>query len=207
MGRVAVVNFVTLDGVIQSPTAPDEDPAGGFAHGGWILPYSDETVDEFMRGTTVGAAGLLVGRRSYQILAHAWSDADKSDAAVAAMNRMPKYVVSASLAEDELSWVNSHRVGGSLPTAVADLKHQVTGEIVVFGSGELIQGLAEHDLIDEYRLLIFPVVLGAGKRMFGNRSALSRFALYASSTSPSGVMMLSYGRTVDRSTAGPHSGS
>lgn len=126
MGRLVVVNFTSIDGVIQSPLFADEDDEGGFSHGGWVVPYSDDTVAAFMRDTTVAAAGMLVGRRSYQILADAWSHADESEPAVAAMNHMPKYVVTRSGVP--LDWVNSHCLDGDL---------------LVFGSGTLIRGLAE----------------------------------------------------------------
>ncbi|UNX53253.1 dihydrofolate reductase family protein [Georgenia sp. TF02-10] len=192
MGRLAVVNFISIDGVIQSPLSPDEDRDGGFAHGGWVVPYSDDVVDAFMADATVGAAGLLLGRRSYEILTEAWSDADDSEPAIAAMNRMPKYVVSSSA--DDLPWQNSHPVTGELASAVTALKDRTDGDLVVFGAGALVRGLAEHDLVDEYRLLLFPVVLGAGKRMFDDRGHLARFALTDSVVSPSGVVILTYAR-------------
>lgn len=192
MGRVVVVNFISIDGVIQSPLSADEDREDDFEHGGWVLPYSDDTVNAFMRKATVGAAGMLLGRRSYEILYDAWSDADDSDPAVAAMNRMPKYVVSSS--PDVLAWQNSHSIGGRLPLAVTDLKDRAKGDLVVFGAGTLVRGLAEHDLVDEYRLLLFPVVLGAGKRMFDDRGHLARFGLADSVVAPSGVVILVYTR-------------
>lgn len=195
MGRVVVVNFTSIDGVIQSPLSPDEDREGGFEHGGWVPPYSDDTVDDFMQRATTGAAGMLLGRRSYEILLGAWAQADESDPAVAAMNRMPKYVVSS--APIDLAWQNSHSVGGDLPRAVTDLRDRADGELVVFGAGTLVRGLAEHDLVDEYRLLVFPVVLGAGKRMFDDRGRLARFRLTGSVVTPRGVVLLTYTR--DRS--------
>lgn len=192
MGRVVVVNFISLDGVIQAPLSPDEDRDGGFERGGWVLPYSDDTVNAFMESVTVGAAGMLLGRRSYEILSGAWADADESEPAIAAMNRMPKHVVTSS--PDDLAWRNSSPVTGELAPAVADLKRRTEGELVVFGAGTLVRALAEHDLVDEYRLLLIPVILGAGKRMFDDRGHPARFALGASTLAPSGVVILSYTR-------------
>lgn len=140
-----MVNFVSLDGVIQSPLAPDEDRDGGFAHGGWVPPHSDDTVNAFMQEATVSAAGMLLGCRSYEILATAWSGADESEPAVAAMNRMPKHVVSSKLREP--SWQNTSVITGDLTSAVTGLKARTEGDLVVFGSGTLVRGLAEHDLV------------------------------------------------------------
>lgn len=188
VGRVVVVNFVSLDGVVQSPLSADEDPSGGFAHGGWVPPLSDATVDAAMADATVGAAGLLLGRRSYDILSAAWADADDSDPAVAAMNRMPKYVVTSSA--DGLDWANSHRVEGG----VGALRREIRGDLLVLGSAALVQGLAGHDLVDEYRLLVFPLVLGSGKRMFGDGSALAQFDVADSQVSSTGVVITTYRR-------------
>ncbi|ASR38279.1 deaminase [Prauserella marina] len=190
MGQLVVVNFVSLDGVIQAPLSSDEDRDGGFSHGGWVTPYSDATVAEYMRTTTTNAEGLLLGRRSYDILTEAWSGADESEKAVEAMNRMPKYVVTRS--HRALAWNNSFRLDDDLPSAVNGLKRRLDGELVSFGSGTLIRALAEHDLIDEYRLLLFPVTLGSGKRMFGEAGQPSRFTLTGTTTTPSGVVILSY---------------
>ncbi|MEV0650697.1 dihydrofolate reductase family protein [Phytomonospora sp. NPDC050363] len=192
MGRIVVVNFTSIDGVIQAPLFADEDREGGFDHGGWVPPYSDDTVNAFMQKATVDAAGMLLGRRSYEILRDAWAPADDAEPAIAAMNRMPKYVVSS--APVDLTWRNSHQVGGDLRSVVTELKDRTEGDLVVFGAGTLIRGLAEHDLVDEYRLLIFPIVLGAGKRMFDDRGRLARFRLTDSVVAASGVVILTYTR-------------
>ncbi|GAA1541978.1 dihydrofolate reductase family protein [Brevibacterium picturae] len=193
MGRVVVVNFISIDGVIQSPISPDEDRDGGFEHGGWVPPHSDNTVNTFMQDATVGATGMLLGRRSYEILAGAWAQADESEPAIAAMNRIPKYVVSSS--SDGLTWQNSHLVTGDLAPAVSDLKNRTEGDLVVLGSGTLVSGLAEHDLVNEYRLLLFPVVLGSGKRMFDDCGHFARFEMTDSVVAASGVVILTYTRT------------
>ncbi len=195
MGRVVVVNFVSIDGVIQSPLSPEEDRDGDFEHGGWVPPYSDDTVNAFMQNATRAAAGLLSGRRSYEILADAWASADDSEAAVAALNRMPKYVISS--APGELRWQNSHWIGADVQSAVTDLRERTDGDLVVFGAGALVRGLAEHDLVDEYCLLVFPLVLGDGKRMFDERGHLARFRLTDSVVASTGVVILTYTR--DRS--------
>lgn len=192
MGRIVVVNFISIDGVIQSPLSPDEDREGGFAHGGWVPPHSDETVNAFMQKATVGAVGMLLGRRSYEILNDAWAQADESEPAIAAMNRMPKYVVSSSL--DDLAWQNSQLVTGDLSRSVTNIKDRTEGDLVVLGSGVVVRGLAEYDLVDEYRLLLFPFVLGAGKRMFDDRGHLARFELSDTVTTSSGVVILTYTR-------------
>ena len=192
MGRLSVVNFVSIDGVVQSPLSDDEDRDGGFAHGGWVVPYSDDVVEQFMRDSTVGAAGMLLGRRSYEILRTAWAGADETEPAVAAMTRMPKYVVSSS--SENLGWSNSHRVGGDLGSAVVKLKRDIDGDLVVFGSATLVRGLARLDLVDEYRLLLFPVLLGGGKRMFDDEAALARFTLVDTIVSPTGVAIHAFAR-------------
>ena len=192
MGRLSVANFISIDGVVQSPLSQDEDRDGGFAHGGWMAPFSDEVVERFMRDSTVAASGMLLGRRSYEILRTAWADADETEPAVAAMNRMPKYVVSSS--SENLGWSNSHWVEGDLGSAVITLKRDIEGDLVVFGSAALVRGLARLDLVDEYRLLLVPVLLGGGKRMFDGDAALARFSLVDTVVSPSGVAIHSFVR-------------
>ena len=192
MGRLSVVNFISIDGVVQSPLSQDEDRDGGFDRGGWVAPFSDDVVERFMRDSTVGASGMLLGRRSYEILRTAWADADETEPAVAAMNRMPKYVVSSS--SENLGWSNSHWVEGDLGSAVIKLKRDMDGGLVVFGSAALVRGLARLDLVDEYRLLLFPVLLGGGKRMFDDDAALARFSLVDTVVSPNGVAIHSFVR-------------
>ncbi|KZM34826.1 dihydrofolate reductase family protein [Oerskovia enterophila] len=194
MGRVVVVSFISIDGVVQAPLSPDEDRDGGFDRGGWVPPLSDDTVDAFMQAATVGAAGMLMGRRSYEILRDAWAQADDSEPAIAAMNRMPKHVVSSALSPADLTWRNSHLVGADLPRVVTDLTGRTDGDLVVLGAATLVRALAEHDLVDEYRLLVFPIVLGSGKRMFDERARLARFTLTESVVSPRGVVILTYVR-------------
>ncbi|UNK72059.1 dihydrofolate reductase family protein [Microbacterium sp. H1-D42] len=195
MGRIVVVNFTSLDGVIQSPLFADEDREGGFEHGGWVPPYSDDVVNAFMQQATVSASGMLLGRRSYEILRDAWSDADDAEPAIAAMNNMPKYV--AASAPVELTWPNSSVISSDVRGAVGALRERGDGDIVIFGSGGLVRALAEHDLVDEYRLLLFPLVLGRGKRMFDADARFADFSLTDTVVAPSGVVILTYARSRD----------
>jgi dihydrofolate reductase len=194
MSSIVVINFISLDGVIQAPLRADEDADGGFVHGGWVQPYMDETVATFMGDATSKAAGMLLGRRTYENFVEDWKQVDATDPAIAAMNRMPKYLVSRKL--DDPAWHNTVRLGPDLPAEVQRLRGDGygDGEILVFGSGRLLQALHQHDLVDEYRLLIFPILLGGGKRMFADTSALTRFRLVDSRISDSGVTINSYRR-------------
>lgn len=192
MSRLVVVNFVSLDGVMQSVLSAGEDRDGGFEHGGWVVPYTDDTVAEFMRDATINAGGLLLGRRTYEIFAATWPNADPAEPAVAAMNSMPKYVVSRTLTS--ATWDRTSVLRGDVSAEAAALKRTPGKEIVVLGSGGLIGALADHDLIDEYRILLFPLVLGAGKRMFDGAGALVRLMLTDVKTSSTGVVLLTYQR-------------
>lgn len=192
MGTLVVINFMSLDGVVQAPLRSDEDSDGGFSHGGWTDPYQDETVGAFMGDATTRAAGLLLGRRTYENFVTDWMQPDPTEPAIVAMNRMPKYLVSRTLTDPV--WQNTVRLGPDLPAEVDRLRAEVDGELVVFGSAQLVRELHRADLVDEYRLLIFPVLLGGGKRMFAEDAGLGRFDLVGSSTSDSGVTINSYRR-------------
>ncbi len=193
MSAIVVINFISLDGVIQAPLRADEDADGGFVHGGWVHPYMDDTVGQFMGSATSNAAGMLLGRRTYDNFVVDWEQVDATDPAIAAMNRMPKYLVSETLTDP--TWHNTVRLGPDLAAEVGRLRADGDGEILVFGSGQLLQALQRHDLVDEYRLLIFPILLGGGKRMFGDTAALTRFELADSKISGSGVTINSYRRS------------
>jgi dihydrofolate reductase len=193
MTAVVAVNFISLDGVIQAPLHADEDDDGGFIHGGWVHPYLDQTIAEFMSSVTADAAGMLLGRRTYQSFVAAWEQVDATDPAIAAMNRMPKYLVSRTLTDP--TWNNTIRLGRDLVAEVDRLRSRGEGEVLIFGSGQLLQQLHRFDQVDEYRLLTFPVLLGRGKRMFGDSDALARFELVQHAVSDSGVTINSYRRT------------
>ena len=190
MARVSVVNFQSLDGVIQSVLSPDEDRDGGFAHGGWALPYTDEAVADFMQRHTIAAGGVLLGRRTYEAFAAVWPFADQSEPAVAAMNRIPKYVASTTLTET--SWAETVVLGRDVPAEVARLKKKPGDDLVVFGSGVLLRTLLAHGLVDTLHLLTFPIILGSGKRMFSDLPTPLRFALTGMTATASGVVIGSY---------------
>ncbi|MFJ6659290.1 dihydrofolate reductase family protein [Streptomyces sp. NPDC091377] len=195
MGQLIVVNFVSLDGVMQSVLSADEDRDGGFDHGGWVPPYVDAVVERFMSEATAGAAALLLGRRTYDIFAATWPYADLGDPAVAAMNAMPKYV--ASRTHRDLEWANSTLLGADLAQEVRRVTAASDGETVVLGSGGLLETLIEHDLVDEYRLLVLPLVLGSGKRLFAPGKAPRRLTLTATRPTPSGVLINTYRHAED----------
>jgi dihydrofolate reductase len=194
MAEIVVVNFVTVDGVIQSPLFADEDPEGGFDAGGWVQPYMDDVIGRVMAEATTSAGALLLGRKTYQTFAASWSTADQREPAVAALNRMPKYVASTTLATAD--WQNSHILGADLTAEVARLKRQPGGDIVVFGSGGLLRTLIGSDLVDRYTLLVFPVVLGTGKKMFGDGAGAgpAALSLLTTQSSSTGVVIMRYAR-------------
>ncbi|MEU9608096.1 dihydrofolate reductase family protein [Streptomyces sp. NPDC048057] len=192
MGQLIVVNFVSLDGVMQSVLSADEDRDGGFDEGGWVLRYVDDEVERFMSGATAGAGALLLGRRTYEIFAGTWPYADMADPAVAAMNAMPKYVASRTL--KDLSWANSALLGADLVAEVGRITAATESETVVLGSGDLLRTLIEHDLVDEYRLLVFPLLLGDGKKLFADGRPARRLTLTATRSTPSGVLINTYRR-------------
>jgi dihydrofolate reductase len=184
MGRIVVSEFVSLDGVIEAPGGGED-----FKHGGWTfeIERGDEG-ERFKLEETLDSAALLLGRRTYEGFAAAWPSMEGEFADK--FNTMPKYVVSATLGEPE--WTNSTVLGGNLVDEVAKLKHAVEGNIVVHGSAQLVQALVEHDLVDEMRLMVFPVVLGSGKRLFGDMADKKRLRLASSKTVGDGIAILTY---------------
>jgi dihydrofolate reductase len=182
MSSIVVQAFITLDGVTQGPGGSDEDLEGGFEHGGWQFDYpgGDEIIGEWESKTEA----LLLGRKTYEIFAGAWGVWDENAEGFEGdltrrYNRIPKYVASRTLTE--LAWKNSHLLGPDVPAAVAKLREEPGGEIRVWGSADLIRTLAEHDLVDEYRLIVYPLVLGTGKKLFPDGFPLTRLALVESS--------------------------
>jgi dihydrofolate reductase len=188
--RVVVINHITLDGVMQAPGRPDEDTRGDFGHGGWAVPANDEVMGRAL-GRRMGRpdGGLLLGRRSYEDMLASWNA--QGGPFKDALNDAPKYVASTS-AETRLDWPNSTLLHGDVPAAVADLKRSGTGDLVIMGSGRLIRSLLPHDLIDEYLLMIHPLVLGTGHRLFEHDEQLVRLRLADSTPTTTGVIIARY---------------
>ena len=167
MPKIIVNAFLTLDGVMQAPGGPDEDNEGGFVHGGWQFPYSDETMGKLIVDGFADADGFLLGRKTYDIFSNYWPKITNPDNAIAtALNSLPKYVLSRSL--ESVSWNNASLLKGDLVAELQKLRQQPGRTIQTWGSTDALQTLMKHDLIDEYRIFIFPLVLGSGKRLFGS---------------------------------------
>lgn len=188
MRKLVVGTFVTLDGVMQAPGAPDEDHEGGFQHGGWQVPYFDEKFLRIMVEWMKRADAFLLGRKTYEIFAAYWPrSTDPADEIAVALNSRPKFVASRTL--DTVTWNNSHLLKGDVAEEVAKLKTEEGGEIQVHGSGNLLQTLLKHDLIDTLRIWQFPLVIGAGKRLFGEGTIPRAFRLVETQgTSTGGVL-------------------
>jgi dihydrofolate reductase len=183
--------FVTLDGVVQAPGGPDEDREGGFAHGGWSFPYGDEDFGRAIAGWFDHADAFLLGRTTYEIFAAHWPRiTDPADPIASNLNALPKYVASTTLAHVE--WNNSTLLGDDVPAAVAKLKEQPGDELQVHGSSGLAQTLIAHDLIDEYRLLVYPVHLGTGKKLFRDDTPPAALNLIDATTTSAGVLIARY---------------
>jgi len=189
MRKLVVNTFTTLDGVMQAPGGPEEDPAGGFEHGGWSFGYWDEAMGEWM-GQFMGMPfDLLLGRRTYEIFAAYWPNARDAPGAEQ-LNTATKYVASRTL--ESVDWENSQLLEGDAADAVARLKEDDGPELQVHGSSNLIQTLLRQGLVDEFRVWIFPVVLGSGKRLFGDGTLPAGLELVDSKTSTTGVIFATY---------------
>lgn len=193
MRKLVVGTFLTLDGVMQAPGGPSEDLDGDFEHGGWLVPYFDEKFAKLMEEWTVRAGAFLLGRKTYEIFANSWPNAtDPADEIATALNTRPKFVASRTL--DALEWTNSTLLEGDVAEEVAKLKSAEGGEIQVHGSGNLLQTLLRHDLVDTLRLWQFPVVLGTGKRLFGEGTIPRGFRLVESEGTSTGAVLHVYER-------------
>jgi dihydrofolate reductase len=194
MRRIVVLNHLTLDGVVQGPGRADEDVRGDFAHGGWAIPGNDEVMAKAMGAGMADVGPLLLGRRTYEDFYGYWPH-QKDDPIAEALNAMPKYVASTTLTEP-LPWQNSTLLGGDAVAAVAELKREPGKNIAIFGSGRLVQSLMAHKLIDEYVLMIHPIVLGGGRRMFPSDGPKLGLRLVDSVTTTTGVLIATY-RSID----------
>jgi dihydrofolate reductase len=201
MSRIVVQAFITLDGVVQASGGPGEDPDGDFAHEGWASRYDEEHGgDEFggiIADWETRTEALLLGRRTYEIFAGSWGVWDESAEGFEGeltrrYNRIPKYVASRTLTE--VGWKNTQLLGPDVPAAVQKLRAEPGGEIRVWGSTRLIKTLAEHDLVDEYRLVVYPLVLGSGKRLFSDGFTTRTLALADSAALSSGLLVNTYRR-------------
>jgi len=204
MRKIIVQSFITLDGVMQSPGGPHEDPTGGFTYGGWAVSYFDESMMKFVGESAAKPFALLLGRRTYEIFAAHWPYVNEKhkenpkenaldDPFAEALNAARKYVVSD--APLTLPWNNTTPVLGNVVQEIQKLKEEDGPELQVHGSGNLIQTLLKHDLVDEFRLMIFPITLGGGKKLFADGTQPYAFNLKKSATSSTGVIMAVYERT------------
>jgi dihydrofolate reductase len=194
MRKLAILTFLTLDGVMQAPGNPDEDPSGGFIHGGWSAKYWDEVMEQVMGEAMAAPYDLLLGRKTYEIFAAHWPYID-DDPIANKLNKATKFVATSTLSK--LEWKNSMRITGDIAAEVSRLKEQDGPLLQVHGSWKLIQTLLSHELIDEFRLWIFPLVVGSGKRLFGQDTLPTDLTLVKSITTPNGVMMSIYRRGQD----------
>jgi dihydrofolate reductase len=193
MRKLVVLSFITLDGVMQAPGGPEEDPTGGFKYGGWVAGYFDDFLGKVMDKQMGHPFDLLLGRKTYEIFAAHWPYVKTNeDPIAAAINHAKKYVASKTL--KKLAWSNSELIKGEIAEEVKSLKEQDGPEIQVHGSGNFIQTLLKHDLVDELWLKIFPITLGRGKRLFAEGTIPGGFKLLESEISPSGVIVASYAR-------------
>ncbi len=194
MRKVVVTEWMTLDGVVQAPSYADEDVDGGFVHGGWHAPYFDEISQKWVIDNLARAGAFLFGRRTYEIFAAHWPNAAEAEQVLAEpLNSRPKYVASTTLAEP-LAWQNATLLHGDIPEAVAALKREDGGDLYVIGSPELVQTLIDHDLVDEFRLMIDPLVLGDGKRLFRNDAPCRALHLVDNQVTTTGAILATYTR-------------
>jgi dihydrofolate reductase len=193
MSKVVVFMNLTLDGIMQAPGRPDEDTRGGFEHGGWAQPYMDSVIAGMAGEGTGETSALLFGRRTYEDFGSFWPKQPEPNPFTAVLNNTHKYVVSTTL-QEPLPWVNSTLLKGDAAEAVARLKAQLDKDLVVLGSGELVRSLMWHDLVDEFVLLTFPLILGSGRRLFYDNGPSIALRLIDTKTSTTGVVIATYQR-------------
>jgi dihydrofolate reductase len=203
MRKLVVTTFLTLDGVMQAPGGPGEDPSGGFGYEGWLVPHFDEALGAQMEQWFTGAEDFLLGRGTYEIFYASWPKMISDDPVSQGINFKKKYVASRTL--DSVEWETAELLQGDVGDAVRKLKAEDGGELQVHGSAGLVQTLLKEDLVDELRLIVFPVVLGEGKRLFGEGAIPRTWRLMTTSTSSTGALILSYERVgeVETGSVGP----
>jgi dihydrofolate reductase len=194
MRKLIAQEWMSFDGVVQAPGDPGEDTTGGFKHGGWHLPYFDETSMEWVLQNVNSAAGFVLGRRTYEGFAGHWPNASEEEQPLATpLNAKPKYVASKTL-RDPLAWENSTVLGGDGTEAIEALKKGDGGDLLLIGSAQLARSLIEDDLVDEIRVMMDPLLLGGGKRVFPEDGALRQFQLLESRSTATGAILASFGR-------------
>ena len=191
MRKITAFTSVTLDGVMQAPGRPDEDRRGGFAHGGWAAPYADSVMGSVAAEGMASGGGLLFGRRTYEDFFSFWPNQPEPSPFTAVLNDSQKYVASLTL-QEPLPWQNSTLLSGDGADAVARLKESSGKDLVVLGSGELLQSLMAHNLIDRYILLIHPLVLGSGRHLFADGGPATALQLLDTKTTTTGVVIATY---------------
>lgn len=192
MRKIIVLSFITLDGVMQAPGGPEEDTSGGFKYGGWTVPYFDESLGKVMEKQMSKPFELLLGRKTFEIFASYWPQHEENWPGI---NKATKYVASNTLSASE--WENSVFLNGNIVDEIKKLKQQDGYDLQVHGSGNFIQTLLKHDLVDEFWLKIFPITLGEGKRLFGECTIPANFKLIEGEVMSSGVIVASYSRDGD----------
>ena len=193
MRKLIVAEHISLDGVIQSPGAPKEDPSDGFRLGGWTAPYPDDLIGEALQEMFSQPFELLLGRHTYDIWAAYWPHVPSGNPIADQFNSVPKHV--ATHRADSLDWKNSHALKGDIADAVRALKNQNGANLLTWGSGDMLHQLLAAGLVDELWLLTYPVILGRGKRLFGDNADASAFTVASSTHTPSGVLINRYVRS------------
>ena len=189
--RLTVTTFLSIDGVMQAPGGPTEDPSNGFTLGGWLVPFADADMGAYVNEWFSQADAFLLGRRTFDIFAGFWPKVtDPDDVVASRLNGLPKYVVTSS--DDHADWAHTVRLTGDLGESVRQLKAQPGGEIQVHGSGQLVRGLHDLGLVDEFRLWTYPVVLGRGRRLFSDTSVPTSFELVDHKETSTGVSIRSF---------------
>jgi dihydrofolate reductase len=191
--RIIIGTFTSMDGVVQAPGTPDEDPSGGFEHGGWQHPFADQELYDWAAEELTSADGFLLGRKTYEIFAAHWPKMPDADDPIAGvLNQRPKFVVSTTITPEQATWAETTILRST--DDVAALKAQGDGDLMVQGSTELVRSLAAHDLVDEYHLWIYPLVLGRGKRIFDEGAAARSFELIDARPTTKGAVLARYRR-------------